>query len=110
MSIPSWAVQDAKVVCIFDEDSFMPTAAGISRRLSELGIYVPKKGVTYTIRGRTPCGLGIYLQGIVNPVNVTGAETGYVSSRFAPVVTEKTEAEDLAMIKGLIGIKTEERV
>lgn len=109
MSLPSWAVPGAPVICVYDEDSLMQTASGERRRISEMGIFLPLKGVTYTLRGVTQCGCGVYLAGIGNPVSANGVEVGYMPGRFAPVAAQKTQAEDVAMMKALIGIETEER-
>ncbi len=96
MSIPSWAVRRAKVVCVAS-----PEVIAAAKALHPWGNY-PETGQVYTVRGHVYDSKGeglLLLVEISNPPQpscVGVVEWGFEVSKFRPLVAPKTEAEDLA--------------
>jgi hypothetical protein len=92
-SIPSWARKGAKVVCVDDGPGRRPCLfPGLLDGLT--------KGRVYTVRRVAPDWYYghpvIFLVEFVRPIDGEPSETGYDIRRFRPLVSTKTEAEDLA--------------
>jgi hypothetical protein len=99
--IPAWAVRGAKVV--WTGGRIRP---GV-KRLTE--------GRVYTLRGTALCPInghiGCYLVGVYNDRHLfLPEELGYLLEQFRPLVTAKTEAEDLAHFKHHLTQKSPELV
>jgi hypothetical protein len=101
MSVPSWAVRGAKVVCVDDDW----TCDEIDTDLPD-----PVRGETYTIEGVDTDddidfegGAGLYLAGFPD-------DAFYTIRNFRPLVTTKSEAEDLAHFRHHLTQKTPEVV
>lgn len=101
MSVPSWAVRGAKVVC--------------TRRVwlsAVSGETCPAFGQVLTIRETRPSnyvggGLDLLFEEIINPPMHYAdgfTEAGWHHTRFRPLVPTKTEAQDVALFRDALKV------
>ena len=93
-SLPPWARKGVKVVCI---------EGGTSNRTA--GGWAPKTNGIYTIRGVSVFpghGACLLLREYVHDEQFMGQEWGWQADHFRPLISTKTEAEDVAEFRKLL--------
>ena len=105
-SLPSWAVRGAKVVCIFDDWEQLPGLPPIPARQPMLNEVLTIREVMTTDHFNAAQHLLLYIGQMRCLLSFEELGHGwlYLSHRFRPLVSTKTEAEDVALIKSLIDL------
>jgi len=102
-SLPSWARKGVKVVCVDADVGSVPTGKRAYRYDPD---WCLEAGSTYVIRRAfideptsEPC---VWLEEITRAIDAAGYEAPFHVSRFRPLVSTKTEEEDVAEFRKLL--------
>jgi hypothetical protein len=94
-AFPSWAVRGRKIVCV---DAEWLDIAGTPTVLAVGAIYTIDGFEEDSVYWACPMG-AVFLKEVANP---TDASCGFGLDRFRPLVSTKTEAEDVARFRKLL--------